>query len=178
MLILRKPVILCGFMACGKTAVGTALAASLKVPFLDTDETIVREAGKSIAEIFKEEGEAGFRSREHRAALSVSSLGPSVISTGGGLMTFERNASVLSECGTVILLERDFHTSFLLLRNDSRRPIACGKTEAELRSLYESRINAYQKYAAAVIKNNGSIKSCVNSILAFLEKNQVPDVPD
>ena len=59
---------LVGMMGAGKTTVGTALATRLDLAFVDTDAEIVRGAGMSISEIFRREGEVGFRKREREAA--------------------------------------------------------------------------------------------------------------
>mgnify|MGYP000603148137 CR=1 FL=1 len=64
MLRLKKTVVLVGMMGAGKTAVGTALARDLAVPFRDSDDEIVRAAHRSIAEIFERDGEPFFRARE------------------------------------------------------------------------------------------------------------------
>jgi len=170
MTTLRKPVILCGFMASGKTTVGTLLAETLHVPFADTDDLIMADAGKSIPDIFREEGESGFRDREFAAAKKVSVMDPCVISTGGGMMTFERNGELLSRTGIVICLSRSFETSFAILRSDSTRPMVFQKTKEEIFDLYSSRMDLYQKYAAVVIENNGSKKECVEKITEYLSR--------
>jgi len=155
-------------MASGKTTVGTALAEKLRVPFLDTDSMIVKAAGKNIPEIFRDEGETGFRDREYDAAKSVSSLDPCVISTGGGMLTFDRNGKILSASGTVICLTRDFDRTYAVLSRDRTRPMVYGKTKEEIRALCSSRMEKYRKYAAVVIENNGSIEDCVQSVLKYL----------
>ena len=59
-----RPIVLSGFMATGKTTVGRKLAARLGVPFVDTDDEIERASGKSVPDLWREEGEAAFRLRE------------------------------------------------------------------------------------------------------------------
>lgn len=166
----HKPVILCGFMACGKTTIGQLLAQELNVPFLDTDEMITAAAGKSIPDIFRDEGEAHFRDLEHDAAKRAALSGPSVVSTGGGMLTFERNGELLQKSGTVILIDRSLDSTVGLLQNDRSRPVAFGRPERELRALYETRMNLYKKYAAAVIANSGSRADCVGKIIRFLRE--------
>jgi shikimate kinase len=63
-----RPIILSGFMGTGKSTVGRALAASLRVPFVDTDSEIERTSGLSIVELWTRDGEAAFRAREARRA--------------------------------------------------------------------------------------------------------------
>ena len=81
---LKKTVVLVGMMGAGKTAVGTALARNLGVPFRDSDEEIVKAAQRSIAEIFERDGEPFFRARETEVLLRLVKGEPCVLSTGGG----------------------------------------------------------------------------------------------
>jgi shikimate kinase len=75
-----------GPMAVGKTTLGRGLAAHLALPFVDLDERIVQTAGRSVAELFEQEGEAGFRARELRA-LAEALTGPRfVLALGGGAL--------------------------------------------------------------------------------------------
>ena len=64
---MRKPVLLIGMMGCGKSTVGRLLAERMRLPLIDLDEEIARAAGKTIPEIFAQEGEAGFRKRDPEA---------------------------------------------------------------------------------------------------------------
>ena len=82
-----RRVVLVGMMAAGKSAVGARLARALGWRHLDLDHLIEREAGRSIAEIFASEGEAGFRDREARASRSVAGRSRVGLSPGGGWIT-------------------------------------------------------------------------------------------
>ena len=64
---MRKPVLLIGMMGCGKSTVGRLLAERMRLPLIDLDEEIARAAGKTIPEIFAQEGEAGLPARETAA---------------------------------------------------------------------------------------------------------------
>jgi shikimate kinase len=77
-------VVLVGMMGAGKTEVGAALAARLGWQHLDLDREIAREAGRSVAEIFAGEGEAGFRAREARCTRGLATRREVVLSPGGG----------------------------------------------------------------------------------------------
>jgi shikimate kinase len=77
-------VVLVGMMAAGKTAVGAALAARLGWTHVDLDREVERRAGRSVARIFAEEGEARFRVREAEAAAALAGRPRVVLSTGGG----------------------------------------------------------------------------------------------
>lgn len=79
-----RRIVLVGFMAAGKTAVGQLLAAELGWEFLDLDRAIEEAAGRSVAAIFATEGEAGFRSREATATTAAAGRSNIVLAPGGG----------------------------------------------------------------------------------------------
>ena len=74
--------VLCGFMGSGKSTVGPLVAAASGREFLDMDRFIEQKAGKSIPAIFAEEGEAGFREREHEACWELAARTGLVIASG------------------------------------------------------------------------------------------------
>ena len=94
-----------GFSGTGKTAVGREVARRLGWRFVDTDDEIVRDAGKPIAAIFAELGEAAFRRLERDRLEVVSRDDRQVISTGGGIPMEERNRQLMARNGAVVLLE-------------------------------------------------------------------------
>ena len=77
-------IVLVGFMGAGKSAVGRRLARRLKYRFVDLDHRIERRAGKKVAELFREQGEAAFRAFELEEAAAVSELENVVVAAGGG----------------------------------------------------------------------------------------------
>lgn len=100
-----KPnIILTGFMATGKTTVGKMLAEQLKYEFVDTDDLIVKRYGQTVAEIFREKGEAAFRRMESEIAQELGEKEGFVVSTGGRLMLDPANAAALSRRGRVFCL--------------------------------------------------------------------------
>lgn len=94
-----------GYRGCGKSAVGRIVAEKLELPFVDTDITIESNAGRSIAEIFAESGEATFRDLESSAISSSKDLAPSVISLGGGAILREANRDWIKKLGKAIWLK-------------------------------------------------------------------------
>ncbi len=102
---MSKPnIILTGFMATGKTTVGKLLAEQLGYEFVDTDELIVERSGQTVAEIFREKGEAAFRRMESEIAQELGEKEGFVVSTGGRLMLDPANAAALSRRGRVFCL--------------------------------------------------------------------------
>jgi 3-dehydroquinate dehydratase/shikimate dehydrogenase len=97
-------VALVGFRGSGKTTVGRALAVFLGGDFIDTDDLIVKAAGRTIADIFAGEGEAGFRKREAEVIRCVVATPPAVLSVGGGAVLDERNVEALRSVATIVWL--------------------------------------------------------------------------
>lgn len=97
-------VVLIGYRGAGKSTVGRLLAERLNMPFVDTDKLVVRDVGRSIVEIFEQEGEAGFRRYESEAIADLLGKRASVVSVGGGAITVEANMTVLRRLGTIVWL--------------------------------------------------------------------------
>ena len=169
--MLNKKIILCGFMASGKTTVGRALAKEISTNYIDTDELLIETYGMDIPEIFAKYGENHFRDLEHDIAKKVSKMTSGVISTGGGMLTFDRNGEVLKKGGTIICLVRDFDRIYEELLSDTNRPLARDKSKEELKQMYDMRISKYQKYADYTVVNSGSIDDCVKKIMSIIDEN-------
>lgn len=108
---------LIGFSGTGKSTVGAMTADLLGWIFLDTDEMIVSQAGRSIAEIFQEDGESAFRRLERSALESISRGQRQVVSTGGGIVIDERNRRIMEATGLIVCLEARADTIYHRLSN-------------------------------------------------------------
>ena len=104
---LKKTVVLVGMMGSGKTAVGKALAAEMRVEFKDSDQEISLAANSSIAEIFERDGEPFFRSVEAKVLERLLQGPPCVLSTGGGAFMFGNNRALISKLGISVFLSAD-----------------------------------------------------------------------
>jgi shikimate kinase len=141
---LKKTVVMIGMMGAGKTAVGTALARQLGVPFCDSDEEIVKAADRSIAEIFARDGEAFFRIREAEVISRLLRGPPCVLSTGGGAFLAEANRRLIGEVGISVCLRADLDLLWQRVRHKSTRPLLrAPNPRATLRGLYETRAPIY-----------------------------------
>ncbi len=144
-----KNLVLCGFMGCGKSTVGRELAAQTGLFFIDMDNYIVEKAGLPIEEIFARHGEPYFRMLESQACQELSQRGGQVIATGGGALTFPKNAAVLRQNGLIILL--DVALPILCARLDqdpTPRPVLQKARETGmLEALHAERMRLYQQAA-------------------------------
>lgn len=139
---MRKPVLLIGMMGCGKSTVGRLLAERMRLPLIDLDEEIARAAGKTIPEIFAQEGEAGFRARETAALERALAREDGVIATGGGIVTRAENIRMMREKGVVVWLCRPLEDMIADVRQDTRPNLAGDKAE-RMRTLYGQRERLY-----------------------------------
>jgi shikimate kinase len=148
---LKKTVALIGMMGAGKTAVGTQVAKSLGVPFLDSDEEIVRAANQTIAEIFERDGEPFFRARETEILARLLRGAPCVLSTGGGAFLAEANRAMIADQGVSVWLRADLDLLWQRVRHKSTRPLLRTASPRDtLRQIYEARVPVYSLADIAV----------------------------
>jgi shikimate kinase len=141
---LRKTVVLVGMMGAGKTAIGTALARNLAVPFLDSDDEIVKAASRTIAEIFERDGEPFFRARESQVIGRLLSGEPCVLSTGGGAFMSEANRGMIRERGLSVWLRAELDLLWNRVRHKTTRPLLRTANPREtLAALYAQRTPVY-----------------------------------
>lgn len=143
--LLKKPIILIGLMGAGKTTIGGLLAKELNWPFYDSDDEIVKMAGKSISQIFAEDGEPAFRLLECRTIQKLLLSGPCVIAAGGGAITTPETANEI--IGKTLCLWLDAPVDVLVERTrGSDRPLLQHGDPADvLMTLYEKRRAAYMQ---------------------------------
>ena len=148
-------VTLTGFMGSGKTTVGKVLADFLGCPFMDLDDLVVKKAGKSIPEIFAQDGEAAFRQVEARILRqTVVKYGETtaVLALGGGAVTTPASASLLHEKTVCIYLRATLDTLLGRLAGEtSGRPLA----DASLADRLASREPIYEETAHVIIDTDG-----------------------
>ena len=148
---LKKTVVMVGMMGAGKTAVGTQLARLIGVPFLDSDEEIVRAADRSISEIFDRDGEPFFRARETEVMARLLRGHPCVLSTGGGAFLSPTNRAMISLQGVSVWLRADLDLLWQRVRHKATRPLLRTANPREtLRAIYEARVPVYALADVAV----------------------------
>ena len=132
--------VLIGLPGAGKSTVGPLLAARLRRPFVDLDARIEAETGRTVAEIFALEGEAGFRLQEHGAMMSALGGSPSVIAPGGGWAVQPGAMASARESADIIYMECAPEVSLARLGSAAGRPLLeGGDTLARLRALHQAR---------------------------------------
>lgn len=154
-------IVLIGMPGSGKSTVATALANQLKRHTVDSDDEIVRLAGKPIPEIFSQDGESVFRNLETQALDNLGKQSGLIIATGGGCVTRKPNYDKLHQNGILFWLKRDLE----LLPTDGR-PLSLANPLSEL---YRIREPMYEAFADHHIDNNGTIPDTVSAIMAILE---------
>ena len=154
-------IILIGMPGCGKSTIARLLAEKTGRELRESDTLIEREAGLPIPEIFRREGEEGFRSRETAALTALGKLSGKVIATGGGCVTREENYPPLHQNGVIVRLLRDPGK----LQKEGR-PISL---RSDLGELYERRRPYYERFADFVVSNDGAPEETVRLILEKLD---------
>ena len=154
----KENLVLIGMPGSGKTAVGHALAESTGFPFFDTDQLIVKKAGKPITDIFRDSGEQAFRDLESEVIRDLSLRGGVIISTGGGAVLRPENVTALKQNGRLIWLNRDPEA---LIPTDDR-PLA--DTADKIRNLYKERYPVYKSAADEIIPVKGTPEQIAEKI--------------
>ena len=141
----KQPIVITGFMGCGKSKVARELARQLNVLFVDLDEKITQREGRSPAQLIVEDGERAFRAIESntlREVLETKAAG--VIALGGGAWIEEKNRATIDQYGcTSVWLDAPFEVCWGRIETSAEdRPL--GKTRNQALELYERRRPIYQ----------------------------------
>lgn len=171
---MNNKIFLIGFMGSGKTTVGKLLSHKMGFEFCDTDDIIVQNEKKSIAEIFKTEGESVFRELEENVIRQLEeNKDDLVIATGGGLPCFNDLMDEINESGTTIYLKCNEEVIFDRLKNDTdKRPLlekgSLTATYQFIRQKLNARAGTYES-AHIIVDGNGKPEKVVAEILKKLK---------
>ena len=157
-----KNIVLIGMPGCGKSTIGALLAEKLGRTLADADEKIISLAGKSIPDIFAQDGEPTFRDWETKALTELGKQSGLVIATGGGCVTQKRNYPLLHQNGYLVWLERDCS----VLPTDGR-PLSQAN---DLGKMYAARKPLYEAFADIRVENAGTPEETAQKILDALEE--------
>ena len=120
-------VVLVGFMGSGKTSVGRVLARKLRYRFEDMDRRIEERTGRTVADIFRDDGEEAFREMEREEAQALTSLPRRVVATGGGAFTRPATRALLQEGALTVWLRCDLERILSRIPADGSRPLAANR---------------------------------------------------
>ncbi len=167
----RLALVVVGPPASGKTTVGTAIAAELRLPFRDTDVDVEAQTATRIADLFVEQGEPHFRMLEERAVARALAEHDGVLALGGGAVTSPATRRLLVEHGrsggTVIWLDVDVASAAKRVGLSRDRPLLAVNPRAMLRTMLEARAPLYAEVATVTVSTAGrSIPEVVTEVLA------------
>jgi len=158
---------LVGFMASGKTTLGRALADEIGWPFVDIDSEIEAREGKTIAQIFAERGEAGFREIEtkiiRRHVVGIEAGRPCVVALGGGAFIQPQNWELIQNNGVTLWLDCNIHTVIRRLGDDTTRPLAANRNG--LSKLYDDRRALYSRADYRIDVDTDDARELIKRIL-------------
>lgn len=166
---MTRPIcVLVGPPGAGKTTVGEALAAALGVPFRDTDADIAATAGKSIPDIFVEDGEEHFRALERAAVAAALTSCDGVLALGGGAILAEETRAALAG-HTVIYLSVELPDAVKRVGLGTGRPLLAVNPRATLKHLLDQRRPLYEQVATHTVVTDGRTpEEIVEEIVALL----------
>ncbi|MCL4501468.1 MAG: shikimate kinase AroL [Deltaproteobacteria bacterium] len=177
-----RNLVLIGYRATGKTSVGSELARILDRPFVDLDQILVAEAGRSVAEIVAQGGWDEFRRREKDLVARYRHSRGQVLATGGGVVLDQENVEILRENGCLVWLTAD--PAVIQARLDADRPrdafrpsLTGGDTVNEVLEVLKFREPLYRAAAQVIIDTtNASVTQVVQEILAALKLKEAANL--
>ena len=156
---------LIGFMGTGKTSVGRLLAEQLRFEFLDTDELIQSRTGRTINDIFVQDGEPAFRELERQVVEELATRQQTVISTGGGLPTQPDNLAKLKRHALVVCLWTAPEKIWERVKNQSHRPLLhAADPQQKIRDLLAARAPFYRQADVLVNTDQRSAREVAQQI--------------
>jgi shikimate kinase len=163
-------VVLVGFMGAGKSTVGRRLARRLGYRFEDMDRRIEARAGRSIARLFRERGEAAFRELEREEAFAVQTLSRVVVAAGGGAFAQAATRALLQQGALTVWLQCSLEAAVARVRPDGRRPLAANREI--MRALLAEREPSYRQADVAVDTSGRTPRQVVDRIVELIEGHE------
>ncbi len=169
-----KKVILCGYMASGKTTIARLLSIGMQIPYLDLDEVIEKETGKTVAKIFEEDGEIKFRKLEHDTLKGLVAVNDDfIIGLGGGTPCYANNHLLLQNEEVVsIYLKTGIDEIVKRLKGQSiQRPLVAGLKQEEVHDFVAKHLfdrSWYYHHAKHIVTTDGKTpEQVVNEIMSL-----------
>lgn len=165
----KRAIVLVGLMGAGKTSVGRRLAEKMDLPFVDADHEIEVAAGKTIAEIFSDDGEDYFREGERRVIARLLENGCQVLATGGGAYMNQETRDSIKLHAVSIWLKADLDILLKRVTKRSDRPLLRNEDPADvLKRLIEVRYPVYAQADVTVESRDVQHGQMVNDVIQAL----------
>lgn len=173
-------IFLTGFSGSGKSTIGPLLANSLGFEFIDLDREIETAAGKSINQIFTEEGEAAFRELELRTLERIGEKERLVVSLGGGVLENNRCFDIIRSLGTLIYMKSSPEILAGRLQHKTDRPLLKGadgeklareEIRQRIAALLEKREPRYQQADLVIVTDSKKIGATVEEMTRKIERH-------
>jgi shikimate kinase len=162
-------------MGCGKSSVGSVLARLLRRDFVDSDKLVEKQAGRTIREIFEEEGESAFRALESQA-IDVAARGSAVVALGGGAIAQPGAPERLASLGTVVYIAASPDELSRRVGRTTARPLLAGLNASERRArisvMLAEREDAYRTAALVVETDRKPVSAVAREIAGALEDRE------
>ena len=167
----RKNLVLLGFMGTGKSATGRRVAELAGCPFLEMDLELEKRAGRTISQIFAEEGEEAFRRMEAQLAVEWGQRSGVVISCGGGVVLREDNLRALGQNGVLVCLTARPEIILERTGRSKRRPLLEGEDrEKKIRDLLAVRAPFYAKIPIQIDTSDVHLEALAANLLEVWNK--------
>jgi shikimate kinase len=160
---------LIGFMGCGKSHWGKQLSRKLQIPYFDLDEQIVTNEGRSINEIFEQEGEEYFRLKEKEVLYIITeSHDDFVMACGGGTPCFYNNIDYMNRSGVTVWINSSLESLFeRLIKEKDERPLIRELSDEQLRSYIAKKYadrRIYYQQASVIIDGEVTLEKLTENI--------------
>ncbi|MBA4135718.1 MAG: shikimate kinase [Opitutus sp.] len=157
---------LVGFTGTGKSTVGRHAARELGFEFVDSDHVIETTHGKPVAQIFAEDGEAGFRALERKFIEAGHPVAGCVVACGGGLIVPDGMLELVRARGVTICLHASLATILQRTSRTAHRPLLqVENREERLRTLYAAREAIYRRTGTMVLTDGRPMREVVAHVL-------------
>ena len=167
----KENLVFLGMMGSGKSSIGLLVAKKLKLNFIDIDNEIEKNVGKTISKIFEDKGEDFFRKIEEKIALKKLKLNSSVISLGGGAFVNENIRKAVLKNHISFWLNWNNNVLLERIKNSKKRPLAINSSDDQIIDLIQKRSNVYAEALFEIKCDNLTKNEVVNKIINIYESN-------
>ncbi len=161
-----RNIILIGFMGSGKSTLARILSEQLDLPIVSTDDRIEQKEGRSIADIFKDSGEASFRDLERQVVLEIANTQGVIVDCGGGVVLNPRNIEILRKTGTLVYLSCQPEEILRRVMMQPKRPLLDVLDPlAKIRELLKERKPFYEQADMTLDTSDGDLHRVAREVI-------------